>query len=258
MIIMDISREWHRSEFVRHESLNFHRPVEEELNEYIAIAQGNMEYVEQSLNTNSFKDPSGKGILSENELQNMRYHFVVSTALITRYCVMNGMELEKAYNLSDFYILTMDKCKTISEIVSLHDTMCRDYCQKMNILKKSEILSKPIVLCIDYIYRNLHSRITIKQLAEYTKLSESYLSRLFCKEMGMPVSTYTTLQKVEKAKNLLTYSNYSLSEIANYLAFSSQSHFIQIFQKYEGTTPRKYREQHFRNNWEDMSSKQNN
>ena len=56
----------------------------------------------------------------------------------------------------------------------------------------------------------------------------------------------------EKAKNLLTYSNYSLTEIANYLAFSSQSHFIQIFQKYGGTTPRKYRELHFRNNWEDM------
>mgnify|MGYP003303072813 CR=1 FL=1 len=51
------------------------------------------------------------GKLSENKLQNIRYHFVVTTAMIARYCVHNGMEQEKAYGLSDFYILKMDKCK---------------------------------------------------------------------------------------------------------------------------------------------------
>ena len=56
--------------------------------------------------------------------------------------------------------------------------------------------------------------------------------------------------KIEKAKNLLQYSDYSIVEIANYFSFASQSHFIQTFQKYTGLTPRKYRDKHFRNNWE--------
>lgn len=251
---MDISKEWYKSEFINHELLNPHTPIEEEFNEYIAVAEGNLDYVKHQ-DYDSFLNPQGKGKLSENELQNIRYHFVVATALITRYCAMNGMELEKAYSLSDFYIQKMDKCLTIPEIVELHNTMCLDFCNKMHILKKNEILSKPVVLCMNYIYSHLHTRITLKQLAEYTNLTENYISKIFCKEIGMPISKYITLQKIEKAKNLLSYSDYSLTAIANYLAFSSQSHFIQVFEKYVGMTPHKYRNKHFRNDWENFSSK---
>lgn len=251
---MDISKEWYKSEFINHELLSPHTPIEEEFNEYIAVAEGNLDYVKNQ-DYDSFLNPEGKGKLSENELQNIRYHFVVATALITRYCAMNGMELEKAYSLSDFYIQKMDKCLTIPEIVELHNTMCLDFCNKMHILKKNEILSKPVVLCMNYIYSHLHTRITLKQLAEYTNLTENYISKVFCKEIGMPISKYITLQKIEKAKNLLSYSDYSLTAIANYLAFSSQSHFIQVFEKYVGMTPHKYRNKHFRNDWEEFSSK---
>lgn len=250
---MDISKEWYKSEFISHETMNSHIPIENEFNEYIAIAEGNLDYVKEHHNDESFASPDGKGKLSDNKIQNIRYHFVVATALITRYCVMNGMELEKAYTLSDFYIQKMDKCSSIPEITDLHNAMCFDYCNKMHIIKKSEILSKPVVLCMDYIYSHLHSRITVKQLAEYTGLSENYLSKVFRKEIGMPISDYITLKKIEKAKNLLSYSDYPLTDIANYLAFSSQSHFIQVFQKHVGLTPRKYRDKHFRNQWEDMS-----
>lgn len=252
---MDITKEWYRNEFIKHESWIPHTTIEEELNDYLAIAEGNLDYLSKHHSSEAFSNPEGKGRLSENELQNIRYHFVVSTALVTRYCVMNGMEQEKAYTLSDFYIQKMDKCRTIPEIAELQTTMCYDYCNKMHILKKSQVLSKPVVLCMDYIYSHIHSRITIKQLAEYTNLSESYLSKLFCKEIGMPVSNYVMLQKIEKAKNLLSYSDYLLVDIANYLAFSSQSHFIQVFQKYVGMTPHKYRSLHFRNHWEDLSKK---
>lgn len=251
---MDISKEWHKSEFIRHESLLPHIPVEEEFNEYIAIAKGDLDYVTTHLNNESFSNPDGKGKLSDNDLQNLRYHFVIAVAMITRYCVMNGMELEKAYNLSDFYIQKMDKCSSVAEIVDLHNTMCYDFCNKMHILKKSEILSKPVVLCMDYIYSHVHSRITLKQLAEYTNLSESYLSRIFRKEIGISVSDYIILQKIEKAKNMLSYSDYPLADIANYLAFSSQSHFIQVFQKHVGITPHKYRDKHFRSQWQDLTA----
>lgn len=254
---MDISKEWYRNEFLTQEAPIPHTPVEREFYDYIKIAEGDMEYVSKHHNDDSFGNLEGKGHLSDNELQNLRYHFVVGTAMITRYCVMNGLELEKAYSLSDFYIRKMDKLASICEIVSLHNTMCHDFCHKMNLLQKSRILSKPIVLCMDYIYSHLHTRITMKQLADHTQLSESYLSKLFCKEIGMPVSRYITLRKLEKAKNMLSSSDASLADIANYLAFSSQSHFIHVFQKYEGITPHKYRNKHFRNRWEDMERKQN-
>ena len=238
---MDLSKDWIRSEFINHEILEQHRILENELTFYNAIVDGNIEYIEENIRQNTFTNPEGMGKLSENKLQNIRYHFVVTTAMITRYCVHGGMEQEKAYALSDFYILKMDKCRTIDQISRLHDTMCLDLCSRMNELKRRQILSKPIVLCLNYIYSHIHYRITIKELAEYLSLSESYLSKLFLKEMGIPLSHYITDLKIEKAKNLLQYSDYSIVEIANYFSFASQSHFIQVFQKKTGITPYKYR-----------------
>ncbi len=251
---MNLTKEWYKSEFIQHELLEPHRAIEHEFNFYDAIATGNLDYVKENCNSNAFTDPDGMGKLSEDPLQNIRYHFIVTTAMIARYCVHNGMELEKAYGLSDFYILKMDKCKSIPEISKLHDTMCLDYCSKMQIIMKQQIISKPVVLCLDYIYSHIHYRITLDELAEYLNLSPSYLSKLFKKEVGIAISTYILNLKIEKAKNLLQYSEYTISDIANYLAFSSQSHFIQVFQKKIGITPHKYRSQYFRTNWQSMSN----
>lgn len=246
---MDLTKQWYRSEFIQHESLELHREIESEFSFYRSIANGDIEAVKANCNSNAFTNPSGMGKLSEDPLQNIKYHFIVTTALMTRFCVSYGMELERAYRLSDFYILEMDKCKKVEQISKLHDVMCLDLCNKMLILKNSQILSKPIVLCLDYIYGHLHYRITIKELAEHLKLSESYLSRLFKKEMGVSVSDYIIDLKIEKARNLLQFSEYSITEIANYLSFASQSHFIQVFQKKVGMTPHKFRTSNFRNNW---------
>lgn len=249
---MNLSKEWYRSEFVNHEMLESHRVLESELNFYDAIANGNMEFVREDIKASNFTNPEGMGQLSDNPLQNIRYHFVVTTAMITRYCVHAGMEQEKAYALSDFYIRKMDKLATIPDIANLHNTMCLDFCESMNVLKSSQILSKPIVLCIDYIYSHIHYRITIEELASYLNLSENYLSKLFKKEMGIPLSNYILELKLEKAQNLLQYSDYKIIEIANYLAFSSQSHFIQAFQKKTGLTPHKYRMKNFRSSWDSV------
>ncbi len=247
---MDLSKDWYRSEFVSHEMLEGHRKMENELDFYTAIADGNIEVVQANCNEQAFMNPEGMGKLSENPLQNIRYHFVVTMAMITRYCVHAGLEQEKAYNLSDFYILKMDKCRSIEEISKLHDAMCIELVTLMNDVRKSQILSKPIVLCLDYIYSHMHYRITINEVAEYLKLSESYLSRLFKKEMGMPFSRYVMELKIEKAMNLLQFSDYSISEISYYLSFSNESHFIQTFQKFTGETPLKFRRKNFRTEWE--------
>lgn len=243
---METKDERYLSEFFQHESMQLHIPIEREFNDYIAIAEGNLDYVLSHRNDTSFADSAGKGKLSENDLQNMRYHFVVAATLITRSCVSKGLAQEKAYNLSDFYIRKMDKCSSIPQIVALHNTMCYDFCNVMNQLKKQKAISKPVLQCVNYIYSNIHSRITVKELASHVNLSESYLSKVFSKEMGVSISEYITRMKVDEAKKLLVSSDYSLGDISNYLAFSSQSHFIQVFQKYAGITPHKYRAQNFR------------
>lgn len=246
---MNARNEWYRQELKAGEEFIVHRPLEEEYFFYRAVSSGDMEVVRKNCMKDSFINPDGAGILSTNPLTNIRYHFVVTVAMITRCCVNEGMELEQAYRLSDFYILKMDNCKTIEDINHLHKEMAFDYTEKMLTLKKSSVISKSITLCIDYIYSHINSRITIEELAEYVDLSPSYLSRLFKKELGISVSEYITKKKMEKAQNLLRYSDNSIIDIANYLSFSSQSHFIQVFKNTVGLTPKKYRNYFYRTSW---------
>lgn len=217
-----------------------HRPIEEEYQFYDAVKNGDMIFVRKNVEDKKFTNPEGMGILSKNEVRNLRYHFVITTAMITRYCVDGGMELEKAYQLSDYYISQMDESNTIDEIALLHEKMVYDFTGKMSLLKNRKIISKSIIKCTDYIYKNIDNRILTAELAKYVGLSENYLSRLFAKELGISISDYIREKKIEKAVELLKYSDLSASDIAMKLSFSTQSHFIQTFKKYMGVSPKKY------------------
>ena len=109
----------------------------------------------------------------------------------------------------------------------------------MRFLQKNAALSKPVAQCIDYIYAHISARITVEDLAVYTNLSASYLSRLFKQNLGVSISDYIReKKKSKKAQNLLRFSDFTYIQIANYLSFSSQSHFIQTFQHFVGMTPK--------------------
>ena len=151
------------------------------------------------------------------------------------------MELSDSYSLSDFYIRKADESKKASDITDLHKTMCVDYAKKMRALRKKMITSMPVAKAVDYIYDHLHTQITLEELADYVKLNPAYFSRLFKKEVGIPVSTYIRRQKVETAKNMLAYSEFQVSQIAQILAFPSQSYFAEIFKKETGFTPMEYK-----------------
>lgn len=178
------------------------------------------------------------------------FYKVVTTALITRNCVLAGMVQEQAYRLSDFYIRLMDEAGTPEEVESIHKKMVLDYTNRMLSLQKEGDISNTVSQCIDYIYKNIHDRITVDDLAEHVGVSRSHLSRLFKKELNISISEYIRNRKLDRAKNLLQYSDYSAIEITNYLAFASQSHFIMSFEKYVGMTPKKYRDKFYRSSWQ--------
>ena len=246
---MTLSNEWYNTELENSELETLHRSPTVEYSFYNAVRSGDMEAVIKNCSEDEFIRLEGTGVLSRNALTNIKYHFDVTTAMLTRYCIDGGLEPEQAYRLSDFYILKMDSCKTIRQVADLHHEMAKDFTGKMILQKKSSILSKPVMQCVDYIYSHIKERITIQVLADHTGLSTNYLSRIFKQNLGVSVSDYIREQKIEKATHLLRYSNKSIVDIANYLAFSSQSHFIQTFENFTGLTPKKYRDKYYKNMW---------
>lgn len=246
---MAISKDWYNTEFEENETESKHRPPSVEYSFYTAVKTGDMETVIQNCNADSFTNLEGTGVLSRNPVTNLKYHFMVTAAMLTRYCIDGGMEAEQAYRLSDFYILKMDSCTSLRQIADLHHTMAKDFTGKMILQKKLSVLSKPVMQCIDYIYAHIKDRITIEDLACHTGLSQNYLSRVFKQNLGISISDYIREKKIEKATHLLRYSDKAVVDIANYLSFSSQSHFIQVFENFTGLTPKKYRDRYYKSMW---------
>lgn len=239
---MDTQQEWAMLESKDSEEEQLHRSPGVEFLFYEAVSTGDVEAVRRNAEQQQFLDMRGVGRLSRDPLTNLKYHFVVATAIITRLCMQEGMEIEQAYRLSDFYIMKLDNIHTIRGVASLHSQMALDFAGKMRLLKKNTNISKPVSDCIDYIYPHLTERITIEDIAQAVGLSPSYLSRLFKQEVGISLSDYIREKKLDRAQRLLRFTDQSFAEIANILAFSSQSHFIQAFKSHTGMTPKKYRD----------------
>ena len=69
-----------------------------------------------------------------------------------------------------------------------------------------------------------------------------YLSNLFSGMQGITIEKYLILQKIERVKELLVYNEFSLSDIAYKLQYSSVAHLSSQFKKMTGLTPSFFRQ----------------
>ncbi|MGN0607401.1 MAG: helix-turn-helix domain-containing protein [Oscillospiraceae bacterium] len=223
-----------------------HASFEREVSFYESVCSGNLELV-KTLFTQLGGE--GFGVLSHNPLRNLKYHLIVSIAMITRFCINAGMPHEEAYNLSDVYILKTDASETEQEIRTLHYNMSIDFTKRMRQIRNCRNYSKPVIKALDYISDNLHKRILVRDIADFLSLSISYLSKLFKSEIGISINEYITIKKIEAAANMIQFSDYSALEISNYFNFSSHSYFIKIFKKHMGMTPHDYKKKYYSVAW---------
>ena len=242
---MQIQDELAKVEFKNREYLVNHISYDREMAFYQSIGSGNMEEMKRLYMPFTVE---GFGKLSDNPLRNLKYHLIITVAMITRYVIEAGLEMEAAYNLSDIYIQKIDVCNNPEEVRKIHKELCEAYVRRMQEHKKRKLYSKPVSQCIDFIYNNLHEKITLEDLADAANMSTSYISKIFHSEVGIPIAQYIQKKRVEAAKSLLSITDYSISDISNYLQFSTESYFISVFRKFCGLTPKKYREVHYRSN----------
>ena len=132
---MGLQQEWYIQETKDSEEERIHRPQNEENSFYQAVSSGDIDAVRQNCEQKRFTASEGVGILSRNPVTNLKYHFVVTTALISRLCINKGMEMEQSFRLSDFYILKLDSLQTTQDIAALHDRMVLDFTGKMRLLR---------------------------------------------------------------------------------------------------------------------------
>ena len=96
---------------------------------------------------------------------------------------------------------------------------------------------------IRYIAEHYDMPITVNQLAEIENYNATYYSDWFKQQTGVSPSMYLRYIRINRAKELLEETDYTVMDIAVMVGDSSNSTFTRAFHSVTGMTPKEYREE---------------
>lgn len=177
------------------------------------------------------------GILSdESDLRNIKDWGIICTSVTLRAAIDSGMDYDQAYSLNDHYVRNLETLKTYDEVMNTIEKMLRDMAQRVSQLK-SVHLSAPVRRAYEILMNEPETRITVQQLSNQLGISSHYLSNMFKNEVGVPLSKFKMLVKINRSLEILQTTNLPLSEISAIMNFSDQAHLTREFEKYVGVSP---------------------
>lgn len=241
IFMMEKSRDNQLAEaiFTHREDAEFHVPIDFETALCSAVENGRKSDLMRIL----FTPTQGRiGRMSSNALRQEKYHVICLATLISRAAIRGGLQEEIAFSMSDSFCQSADQMTDVVQLQRLCFSMMTEFCDRVHDARERLGRSAIILKCLDYISIHLHEPITLDILSAHCGLCSRSLSIRFRDEVGMGIPEYIHREKVQEAKYLLLHTQYTLSEIACYLNYPSQSYFTQIFRKHCGATPQQYRE----------------
>lgn len=143
------------------------------------------------------------------------------------------LDAEKCYqnkSYNDFYLTSM-----LLELKS----------QLMELNKKPVLKEVHNRLCSNiksYINWHICENVTVAEIASYYGYNARYLSALFKKHTGVTIKDYIINAKTIQAKELLSGTNNTITQIAYSMGFQDNHNFSKYFKKATGLTPSEYRD----------------
>jgi AraC family transcriptional regulator len=98
----------------------------------------------------------------------------------------------------------------------------------------------------EFMEENLEQDLTLAEIAGIAELSPFHFARAFKQATGSTPIQFLTRRRIDLAKRLLLESELPIVEIGLRAGFKNQSHFTTLFRKITATTPKAYRNEHFR------------
>lgn len=195
------------------------------------IQFGSMDRFQGSLEK-YFRDQKARGVLSQDFVRSL----MVDWNLLVSEILRENTAYQSISQLRDnkfSHWLTQDA----EELEKLMLEEAKRLSQEINSADDANTLVAKIK---NYIREHI-DEVNRSQIAEYFYLSPSYLSKRFRRETGESLIEYIQKERINLAKELLLYSEYSISDIAVQTGYPNFSHFSKQFRKCVGCTPKKFR-----------------
>lgn len=141
---------------------------------------------------------------------------------------LNGSDMFE-YDVS--ILITMiwrDLVKSLSKI---------DYLPNKKDVERQERVQVMLV----YIHTHYADELSLKDIADAGTMSVAQCNRCFNKMLNITPYEYLIQYRLQKATNLLKDATLNVTEISEIVGFNNVTHFIQVFKKVYGISPKKYR-----------------
>lgn len=199
---------------------------------------GLKEHLLSFVKTESFHE----GTVGESPLRQAKNLFLGTVAMVGKSgAIPGGLDIEQTYHLIDAYSRECEHLQSVEAITTLQYNMLMDFANRVAQVQIPDGVSPEIFSCIQYINKHINEPIAVQDIADLLGMSRAYTINRFKDELGFNIGEYIAHARIQEAKSLLKYTNKSLSEISNYLCYSSQSYFQNVFKKIVGCTPMEYR-----------------
>ena len=151
--------------------------------------------------------------------------------------------LPEEYQTEMFILL-----QELSRIEDIEENLCDRLSIAYKIIKILLLCSIPkkklaasMLLAIDYVKRNYRRNISISELAEVAKMSESNFFRIFKRSMGTSPVAYINDYRLLISSVLLETTDKKIGSISEEVGFNEQYYFSKLFSKRFGVSPAVYR-----------------
>lgn len=97
---------------------------------------------------------------------------------------------------------------------------------------------KPV---LEYVESHFNQPLSLAGLAEIIGMNGKYFCRFFRQVTGQTPMNYVNIYRIEQAAHMLCATDTSVTEVGLECGFSDTSHFVKLFKKYKGITPKQFR-----------------
>lgn len=142
--------------------------------------------------------------------------------------------------LFETFILEVEECATVDEVFDyLSKIIIENF--ELALLEKLKMDIKPIRQAKDYINKHYAEAISLEILSDEVGFSTAYFSTMFKNEVGLNFSEYLLNVRMEKAKEFLKETKFSVSEVCQKVGYSDIKYFTKKFIQYTNLKPNEYR-----------------
>lgn len=116
-------------------------------------------------------------------------------------------------------------------------------CEQANPRGAAAGLDSRITRSLAYICENFPAPLTVPKMAEHCGLSPSRFACLFRAQTGQTPQRFLELQRLNRARQLLEFTQEPVSVIARQVGFDNPFYFSLRFRRHSGASPREWRQQ---------------